>query len=83
MRFDIEAYVRDTVAVREPELDFGAVRARAARLPGARPGRAPETIMPALIAIVMLAFVFAGQIVLPQQSSLGSPTPAPAPARTV
>jgi hypothetical protein len=62
MRFDIEACVRDAVAVREPEMDFGAIRTRATRFTGVRAARRTETVMPALVAIVMLAFVPAGQI---------------------
>jgi hypothetical protein len=83
MRSDIAGYVRNVVAVREPAPDFEAILARSLRLRAcARPGNPPGSVMPALIAIVVLAFVFAGQIASPVLTASSVRTPAPAPAQT-
>ena len=83
MQSDIAAYVRDVVAVREPAPDLAAIRSRSMRFHAA-PAKHATAVMPAFIAIVMLAFVLAGQIVSPMQSttSVRTPAPAPAPAQT-
>jgi hypothetical protein len=83
MRSDIGAYVRGVVAVLEPEPNLTAIRQRAMRFRSpARGGGSAETVMPALVAIVMLAFVLAGQIASPAHSTSSIRTPAPAPAQT-
>jgi hypothetical protein len=83
MRSDIGAYVRDIVAVREPEPNLAAIRQRSIRFRSpARAAASAGSVMPALVAIVMLAFVLAGQIASPAHSTSSIRTPAPAPAQT-
>jgi hypothetical protein len=83
MRSEIEAYVYDVVAVREPAPNLAAIRARARGVGGATHTRRPsETVMPALIAIGMLACFLVGQVAAPLSTATSIRTPAPAPAQT-
>jgi hypothetical protein len=83
MRSEIEAYVYGVVAVREPAPNLAAIRARARSVAGAAHARRPsETVMPALIAIGMLACLLVGQVAAPLSTATSIRTPAPAPAQT-
>jgi hypothetical protein len=73
----------DVVAVREPAPNLAAIRARARSVAGTTHGRRPsDTVMPALIAIGMLACLLAGQVAAPLSTATSIRTPAPAPAQT-
>jgi hypothetical protein len=82
MRSDIEAYVCQVVAVREPVLDLVAIRQRAACLGSDRSRRSSDPVFAAMVAIVVLAFVLVGQVAAPVQSVTSVRTPAPVPAQT-
>ena len=82
MRSDIGAYVRDVVSVRAPEPNLAAICQRSIRFRSPAHAAPAESVMPALVAIVMLAFVLAGQIASPAHSTSSIRTPAPAPAQT-
>jgi hypothetical protein len=83
MRSEIEAYVYGVVAVREPAPNLAAIRARARSVAGVpHTRRTSETIMPALIAIGMLACLLVGQVAAPLSTATSIRTPAPAPAQT-